>query len=78
MILPGQLTVAGFNPDEEDENIIKHSAMVVEALRSLLCVIRDIDHPLQLIANSLFVHTVDGLAVSDKIKIVITPKEGKS
>jgi hypothetical protein len=39
--------------------------------------VRGINHPLQLIADNLFVQTDDGLAVSDKVKIIITPKEGK-
>lgn len=72
-----QLNIAGFAPDEDDEEILKHSAMVVESIRSLLCMIRGINHPLQLIAANLFVQTDDGLAVSDKVKIIITPKEGK-
>lgn len=75
-----QLSVAGFNSDDEDDDILKHSAMVVEAIRSLLCAMRGIEHPLQLIAENLFVQTPEGLEVSDKIKIIITPsdKEGKS
>lgn len=72
-----QLNIAGFQPDEDDEEVLKHSAMVVESIRSLLCMIRGINHPLQLIADNLFVQTDDGLAVSDKVKIIITPKEGK-
>lgn len=76
-LLFDQLNVAGFMTDEDDEEILKHSAMVVESIRSLLCVIRGINHPLQLIADNLFVQTDDGLAVSDKVKIIITPKEGK-
>lgn len=71
-----QLHVAGFQPDEDDD-ILKHSAMVVESIRSLLCMLKGIDHPLQLIADNLFIQTSDGLAVSDKVKIIITPKEGK-
>lgn len=71
-----QLHVAGFQPDENDDNILKHSAMVVESVRSLLCMLRGIDHPLQMIANNLFIQTSDGLAVSDKIKIIITQQEG--
>ncbi len=73
-----QLTVAGFAPDEDDNEVMKHSAMVVESIRSLLCLIRGIDHPLQMIADNLFVHTDDGLAVSDKVKIIITPKDNKT
>ncbi len=72
-----QLHVAGFQPDEDDDNILKHSAMVVESIRSLLCMLKGIDHPLQLIANNLFIQTSDGLAVSDKVKIIITQQEGK-
>jgi hypothetical protein len=72
-----QLHVAGFQPDEDDDDILKHSAMVVESIRSLLCMLKGIDHPLQLIADNLFIQTSDGLAVSDKVKIIITPKEGK-
>lgn len=72
-----QLHVAGFQPDEDDDNILKHSAMVVESIRSLLCMLKSIDHPLQLIANNLFIQTSDGLAVSDKVKIIITQQEGK-
>ena len=72
-----QLHVAGFQPDEDDENVLKHSAMVVESVRSLLCMLKGIDHPLQMIANNLFIQTSDGLAVSDKVKIIITQQEGK-
>ncbi len=72
-----QLHIAGFQPDEDDDDILKHSAMVVESIRSLLCMLKGIDHPLQLIADNLFIQTSDGLAVSDKVKIIITPKEGK-
>ena len=72
-----QLHVAGFQPDEDDDDILKHSAMVVESIRSLLCMLKGIDHPLQMIADNLFIQTSDGLAVSDKVKIIITPKEGK-
>ena len=72
-----QLHVAGFQPDEDDDDILKHSAMVVESIRSLLCMLKGIDHPLQMIADNLFIQTSDGLAVSNKVKIIITPKEGK-
>jgi len=74
-------SIAGFAPEEEDEqDFLKHGAMVVEAARSFLCKVSGIPHPLQLIAENLFEQVDDegNLEVSDKIKIVITPKEGKS
>jgi hypothetical protein len=74
-------SVAGFSPEDEDSlEFIKDGAMIVEAARSFLCKISGISHPLQLIAENMFEQTdEDGsLEVSDKIKIVITPTEGKS
>jgi hypothetical protein len=74
-------SVAGFQPDEdEEEKYMKHGAMIVEAARSFLCKVSGLSHPLQLIAENLFeqVDEEGNLEVSDKVKIVITPKEGKS
>jgi hypothetical protein len=72
-------SLAGFSPDDEDDEFMKHGAMVVESARSFLCKVIGIDHPLQLIAENLFDHNSDGsIEVSDKVKIVITPNEGKS
>lgn len=72
---------SGFNPDDEDENaLLKHGAMVVEAVRSFLCKVSGIEHPLQIIAENLFeqVDSEGNLEVSDKVKIVITPNDAKS
>ena len=74
-------SIAGFQPDEEDEiQYMKHGAMIVEAARSFLCKVSGLPHPLQLIAENLFeqVDEEGNLEVSDKVKIVITPNEGKS
>jgi hypothetical protein len=74
-------SVAGFQPDEDDEiQYMKHGALIVEAARSFLCKVSGLPHPLQLIAENLFdqVDEDGNLEVSDKVKIVITPKEGKS
>jgi hypothetical protein len=74
-------SVAGFQPDEDDEiQYMKHGAMIVEAARSFLCKVSGLPHPLQIIAENLFdqVDEDGNLEVSDKVKIVITPKEGKS
>lgn len=74
-------SVAGFATEDEDgTEFLKHGAMVVEAARSFLCKASGIDHPIQLIAENMF-EQVDGegtLEVSDKVKIIITPTEGKS
>lgn len=74
-------SMAGFSPDDEDSlEFIKDGALVVEAARSFLCKISGISHPLQLIAENMFEQTDEegSLEVSEKIKIVITPTEGKS
>ncbi len=74
------ISTAGFNPEDEDEHaLLKHGAMVVEATRSFLCKVSGIEHPLQIIAENLFeqVDSEGNLEVSDKVKIVITPNDGK-
>lgn len=73
-----RLSMAGFQPTDEME-YIKDGALVVEAIRSFLSKMYDSVHPLQLIAQHLFVQTDDegNLEVSDKIKLVITPTEGQ-
>jgi hypothetical protein len=74
-------SMAGFSPEEDQEiEFLKHGAMVVEAARSFLCKVSGLPHPLQLIAENLFeqVDEDGNLEVSDKVKIVISPKEGKS
>lgn len=67
------LSIAGFSPGEDDSDL-KHGALVVEAIRSLLCSNMGLHHPLQIIAEKLFEEdeSGEGLAVSDKIKIIIT------
>lgn len=78
------LTIAGFNPSEEDSEFLKDGALIVEAIRSLLSKLYAIDHPLQLVAKNLFVATegIDSyVSVSDNVKIVVTTvdaTEGKS
>lgn len=74
------ISIAGFNPDDEEEKtLLKDGALIVEATRSFLCKISGIDHPLQIIAENLFeqVDSEGNLQVSDKVKIVITPNDGK-
>lgn len=73
-------SVAGFGGEDESDEYLKHGAMVVEAARSFLCKVSGIHHPLQLIAENMFEQIDDegNLEVSDKVKIIITPNEGKS
>jgi hypothetical protein len=69
--------LAGF-PHEEDEELYNHAHLIYEACNSFLSKLSDINHPLQLIAENMFVNDDGGLRFSDKVKIVINPTEGKS
>lgn len=68
------LALAGFQPLDDFE-MLKDGTLIVESMRSFMSKLYDMDHPLQLIAENLFVQIdPDGtLEVSDKIKIIITP-----
>lgn len=74
------LSMAGFAADDESNEYLKHGAMIVESARSFLCKLSGLSHPLQLIAENMFEQVDDegNLEVSDKVKIIITPNEGKS
>ena len=67
------IELAGFNliPDEneEDENI-KDSALMVEALRSLLCKHYEMKHPFQKLADEVFLAADDGSFTLAKALIV--------
>jgi len=68
-----RLSLAGFNLDDEDPNITKHGALVVESVRSFLCRVYGMEHPLQIIANNLFETDDDGnLSIAENIRITIT------
>jgi hypothetical protein len=70
-----RLSLAGFNLDDEDDTIAKHGALVVESVRSFLCKIYGMEHPLQIIANNLFETDGDGnLSIAENIRITITDK----
>jgi hypothetical protein len=73
------LALAGFQPIDEMV-FLKDGALIVEAARSFLNKVYGMSHPLQIIAENLFVQ-IDGegnLEVSDKVKIIITPTEEQS
>ena len=69
------LAILGFLP--EDETLfVKDGALIVEAIRSFLFKLYDIEHPLQLISDSLFIeNTESGLEVSSNVKIIITTND---
>lgn len=73
-------SMAGFGTEDESMDCLKHGAMIVESARSFLCKLSGLSHPLQLIAENMFEQVDDegNLEVSDKVKIIITPNEGKS
>jgi hypothetical protein len=70
------LAILGFLPDDETL-FIKDGALIVESVRAFLYKLYDIDHPLQIISDNIFVECSDtgGLEVSDRVKIVITPND---
>jgi polyhydroxyalkanoate synthesis regulator phasin len=73
------LALAGFQPIDEMV-FLKDGALIVEAARSFLNKVYGMSHPLQIIAENLFVQ-IDGegnLEVSDKVKIIISPTEEQS
>lgn len=73
------LALAGFQPADE-MGFLKDGALIVEAARSFLNKIYGMSHPLQIIADNLFVQldSEGNLEVSDKVKIIITPTEEQS
>lgn len=76
------IELAGFHliPDEDDEDEnIKDSALMVESIRSLLCKHYDMKHPFQKLADELFLPTEDGgFSVSKSLNIVLENEEGNS
>jgi hypothetical protein len=73
------LALAGFQPSDEMV-FLKDGALIVEAARSFLNKVYGMSHPLQIIADNLFVQldSEGNLEVSDKVKIIITPTEEQS
>jgi hypothetical protein len=77
-MLFNNLAMIGFQPTEDDD-FLKDGALIVESVRSFLNKVYEMHHPLQLIAQNLFVQSdEDGsLEVTDKIKLVISPKDNE-
>ena len=75
-VLFNQIQILGFEPSDDENKYVKDGAFLVEAIRSFMCKLYDIHHPLQLVASSLFEEEADkGFVISDRVKIVITPTE---
>jgi len=53
-MLFNQLSLAGFDFDDDDEAFKKDGALLIEAIRSMLCKTYGMEHPFQLIAESVF------------------------
>lgn len=75
-LLFNQIQILGFEPPEDDSVFVKDGAFIVEAIRSFMSKVYGISHPMQLIADSLFVENSEhGFVLSDRVKVVITPPE---
>lgn len=75
-ILFDKLAAASFQPENELE-FMKDGALIVEAIRSFLLKLYDVNHPLQLIAEHLFeqIDEDGNLEVSSKVKLIINRSE---
>jgi hypothetical protein len=77
------LELAGFDLGSEDDQEslnIKEGALIVEAIRALLCKIHGMDHPFINLAEALFHEQSDGaMMLVDNLSIVLKEKgEGES
>lgn len=67
-IVFSQLSIGGFDLSNEED--IKDAAFITEAIRSVMCKQKGIDHPFQQVADQIFVNESDGiLSVVDNINI---------
>jgi hypothetical protein len=78
-IIFNNLEIAGFNiPDDEDDEVIKDGAFIVEALRSIMCKHYDIYHPFQQIADNIFEPDEEeegALRIVDKLNLKLKKSE---
>lgn len=73
-IVFSQLTIGGFDFSEDAD--IKDAAFITEAIRSVLCKQKQIDHPFQKVADQIFIDENDGiLSVVDTLNINFKPEE---
>ena len=78
-VLFNQIQILGFEPSEDESDYVKDGALLVESIRSFMCKLYGLQHPLQIVSSSLFEETYDdGFVISDRVKIVITPNESNT
>ena len=68
-MLFNNITIAGFDivpDDDEDDENLKDSALIVESVRSILYKHYDIKHPLQEVAENFFIHKETGILTVTK------------
>jgi hypothetical protein len=75
-VLFGRLAMAGFDLSASDD--VKNGALLVEALRSVLCRYYGINHPFQEIAESVFKSEGEGvLSLNDGVHVDFKKVESK-
>jgi hypothetical protein len=62
-----QLAVAGFAFEGDSADEMKRAALMVEAMRSMLCAHYEIKHPLQTVAKKVFKFEKDGSLSIQKV-----------
>lgn len=73
-----QLDVAGFGLSDEEDDDIKDGALIVEALRSMMCKYYGIYHPFQIIAENVFLDEVEergSFKIAEKLNIELKNPE---
>lgn len=72
-ILFSQLEVSGFNVEDEEESDLKDGALIIEAIRSLMCRSYDLYHPFQILSENVFSAEVENdssiLRIVDEISV---------
>jgi hypothetical protein len=78
-IIFNNLEVAGFNiSDDEEDEIVRDGAFIVEAIRSILCKHYSIYHPFQQIADNIFEPDDEeegALRIVDKLNLKLKKSE---
>jgi hypothetical protein len=82
-MLLNQLELAGFpiNPSNEDENFfIKDCTLILESVRAMLCKYYGIFHPMQRIADKLFVLDESGYFkdLPEKVTVKLSPPKSRT
>lgn len=85
-LLFNSLEISGFNIDDEDEEIktenLKLLAFMSESIRSFLCKQYGLPHPFQIIAENVFIESINDedervLNVADTLNVTLKDEENK-